>query len=306
MYEYIDAIKKCFVIDGRTSRRGYWIFVLFYILFGILIFAGLIILSKIIAIFSLGLGIITLLIPWFLYCFFIAIAFFTITIRRLHDINKSGWWIFIGFIPVIGFFWLLFLSLIKGDDIKNEYGEVPVEIIGKPIQWRKIITVIIFVLLGIAIVLFFVSMINDSIKSDNQKKVNEANQIRIEEEINSVILPVSFIIERVRNGINKGGDVTDFSEKLTFIDNILIEGEYFYNIKEGPHCTNNSNNCIHNEHCVVANGQWSGDDECRGQSPTIKDIKQNLRDTMMYVKSEELDKCPPSEYVTCYRITEIK
>jgi len=37
-----------------------------------------------------------------------------ICVRRLHDIGKSGWWIFISFIPIVGFIWLIVLLATKG------------------------------------------------------------------------------------------------------------------------------------------------------------------------------------------------
>jgi uncharacterized membrane protein YhaH (DUF805 family) len=46
-----------------------------------------------------------------------------VTIRRLHDVNKSGWnllWIFTG----IGFLYVIYLEIIKGTDGPNNYGEV--------------------------------------------------------------------------------------------------------------------------------------------------------------------------------------
>jgi len=47
-----------------------------------------------------------------------------IQIRRWHDRDKSGWWVFIGFIPIIGPLWTLIeLGFLPGTPGPNHYGE---------------------------------------------------------------------------------------------------------------------------------------------------------------------------------------
>jgi uncharacterized membrane protein YhaH (DUF805 family) len=48
-----------------------------------------------------------------------------VTVRRLHDVGKSGWMFFVIFIPIIGFFWLLYLLTLEGDKHDNEFGPDP-------------------------------------------------------------------------------------------------------------------------------------------------------------------------------------
>lgn len=43
-------------------------------------------------------------------------------VRRLHDINKSGWWLLIGLVPLIGGLVLLYFYLCKGDQEPNSFG----------------------------------------------------------------------------------------------------------------------------------------------------------------------------------------
>lgn len=51
-------------------------------------------------------------------------AGFAITAKRFHDRGKSGWWNLIGFVPVLGFFWLLIeCGMLRGDEAGNAYGE---------------------------------------------------------------------------------------------------------------------------------------------------------------------------------------
>jgi uncharacterized membrane protein YhaH (DUF805 family) len=48
-----------------------------------------------------------------------------LTVRRIHDVGRSGWFIFILLIPIIGWIWGLILTLSEGDGGKNKYGLDP-------------------------------------------------------------------------------------------------------------------------------------------------------------------------------------
>ena len=61
---------------------------------------------------------------YILYLLFIFIPNLAVAFRRLHDIGKSGWWILIVLIPLIGVIW--FLVLMAGESVPdNEYGPNP-------------------------------------------------------------------------------------------------------------------------------------------------------------------------------------
>ena len=49
----------------------------------------------------------------------------SVSVRRLHDIGKSGWWLFIGLIPLIGSLLLLVWSFMDSEPDENQYGENP-------------------------------------------------------------------------------------------------------------------------------------------------------------------------------------
>ena len=106
---YLDAWKKFVTFDGRARRKEFWFFMLINMVIacvlGVIPKAGVIIMS----IFELA-----ALLPG------IAAG-----IRRMHDIGKSGWWLCIGFIPLIGFIWLLILTLKDSESGSNEYGDCP-------------------------------------------------------------------------------------------------------------------------------------------------------------------------------------
>jgi uncharacterized membrane protein YhaH (DUF805 family) len=60
-----------------------------------------------------------------LYYFFILIPSLAVFVRRLHDVGKSGWFILISLIPLVGAIWLLVLVLTDSDTGDNEYGPNP-------------------------------------------------------------------------------------------------------------------------------------------------------------------------------------
>jgi uncharacterized membrane protein YhaH (DUF805 family) len=119
MKYYKDAVIRYFDFEGRTSRKYYWMFVL----------VNIVILIVIRQFEELQLGDVSTYqggILSNLYNFFIFIPSISICVRRLHDINKSGWWILLFFIPIIGMIWLIILNIKKGDVGENEYGKPPV------------------------------------------------------------------------------------------------------------------------------------------------------------------------------------
>ena len=110
-----DAIRSGFDnyvnFEGRASRAAYWWWVLFAILASIA--ANIIDAIIGVPIFSLLVG---------LGLFLPGLA---VLVRRLHDTNRSGWWILIGLIPFIGFIVLLIFVLEKGNPGPNDYGPPP-------------------------------------------------------------------------------------------------------------------------------------------------------------------------------------
>ncbi|AXX59757.1 Integral membrane protein [Vibrio vulnificus] len=50
-----------------------------------------------------------------------------VTVRRLHDIGRTGWWVLIGLIPLIGLIVLIIFAATDGNEGSNEYGSNPKE-----------------------------------------------------------------------------------------------------------------------------------------------------------------------------------
>lgn len=113
MNYFMEALKKYAVFSGRATRSEYWYFVLFYIILAVI--AGIID-----GVIGSEMGILGLVVGLGLF-----IPSLSVTVRRLHDIGKSGWMILISFIPLIGGIWLLILMAMDSQASENEYGANP-------------------------------------------------------------------------------------------------------------------------------------------------------------------------------------
>ena len=95
--------------SSRSSRSEYWWWVLFAVIAGIV--------SQILDAIVGTTPILNLLTSLALLLPGLAVA-----VRRLHDIDRSGWWLLIVLIPVIGWIVLLIWAVKRGDDGVNRYG----------------------------------------------------------------------------------------------------------------------------------------------------------------------------------------
>lgn len=100
--------------SGRASRSQFWWFYLFYSIISFIISAAVIISGSTVLTVVQYLVILALLLPNLGLC-----------VRRLHDIDKSGWWYLIGLIPIIGAIILLVWFCQNSQMTPNEYGPVP-------------------------------------------------------------------------------------------------------------------------------------------------------------------------------------
>jgi uncharacterized membrane protein YhaH (DUF805 family) len=135
-------------IAGRSSRREYWMFVLFnlivLVVFAALFFAfagGAASLDPSNlggAMIGAGMGLLLLLfIPFYIWALVTAAASLAVTVRRFHDLNLSGWiyvlFIVLGFIPfvnLLSFIALVVMMCLRGTQGPNKYGEDPTDVSG--------------------------------------------------------------------------------------------------------------------------------------------------------------------------------
>jgi uncharacterized membrane protein YhaH (DUF805 family) len=109
---YLMALKKYVDFSGRSRRKEYWMFFLFNIIIAVVL--GII--EGILGIAGVISG---------LYCLAILLPGIAVTIRRLHDTDRSGWWILVGLVPIIGGLVLLFFMIQDGKPGENQYGPNP-------------------------------------------------------------------------------------------------------------------------------------------------------------------------------------
>ncbi len=120
---YIKVLKNYANFEGRARRKEYWMFTLINV---IIYIAFMILMSIIGVIFELGVTILTLSpVISGLYTLAILVPSLAVSVRRLHDIGKSGWFILISFIPIVGTIILLVWACQEGMPEANEYGENP-------------------------------------------------------------------------------------------------------------------------------------------------------------------------------------
>jgi uncharacterized membrane protein YhaH (DUF805 family) len=106
---FVDAIKSCFRharANGRAPRSEYWYFFLFALVVQIAL---------------------RLIYPPLAYVFDLAVFLpgIAVAIRRLHDIDRSAWWLLIGFVPIVGTILLIIWFCQRSDDGENRFGAPP-------------------------------------------------------------------------------------------------------------------------------------------------------------------------------------
>jgi len=117
---YFAAFKKYAVLSGRAARREFWYFLLCNLIVWIFLAA----------------------VDWMaggfrdegypelfteLYGLVTVIPILAVSVRRLHDSELSGWWVLIGFVPLVGGLVLLWLMALEGTPGSNRYGAKPTE-----------------------------------------------------------------------------------------------------------------------------------------------------------------------------------
>lgn len=115
---FLIALKKYATFSGRAQRAEYWYFVLFYIL----IFIGLSILDGMTGSFSAesGMGFLG-----GLFSLALLIPSIAVGARRLHDTGRSGWWLLLALIPLVGAIVLLVFTVQDSTPGDNQYGPNP-------------------------------------------------------------------------------------------------------------------------------------------------------------------------------------
>ncbi|MFI1396061.1 DUF805 domain-containing protein [Streptomyces sp. NPDC020681] len=109
---YVDVLKKYAVFSGRARRQEYWMFALFNV-----------VISIVLSIVDNVAG--TSPILGAVYSLLVLLPALGVTVRRLHDTDRSGWWILIGAVPLVGFIILIVFLASEGKAEQNAHGPNP-------------------------------------------------------------------------------------------------------------------------------------------------------------------------------------
>ncbi len=114
---YLEVLKKYAVFSGRAARNEYWPFVLINFVVAVLLAFPLGLLK--------GLAHVDLTFISHLYTLAVFCPGLAVGIRRLHDTDRSGWWLLLSLIPVIGSIAVLVFLCMEGSPSSNKFGEKP-------------------------------------------------------------------------------------------------------------------------------------------------------------------------------------
>lgn len=112
MNSYLAVWKKYVDFKGRAGRSEFWIFTLVNVVIMILLTA----VNNRPEEPNLIMG---------LFALAIILPSFAVTARRMHDIDRSGWWQLVSLIPMVGGIALLVMCALKGVPGANRFGEPP-------------------------------------------------------------------------------------------------------------------------------------------------------------------------------------
>lgn len=117
---YLNALRRYFDFSGRSSRSQFWMFQLVMLLFIVVAVEIDLLRGN-----TFGLGQYGQVTDGVILFHFV--PQWSVSIRRLHDVGKSGWWYLVSLLP-FGGLWLLYLQCCSSEPGTNDYGEDPRDI----------------------------------------------------------------------------------------------------------------------------------------------------------------------------------
>ncbi|HHQ4673417.1 DUF805 domain-containing protein [Aeromonas veronii] len=110
---YISVLKQYAVFSGRAHRTEYWMFVLCNVI--VMLLLGMV--DKLIG------GDNELISS--IYSLAVLLPSLAVAARRLHDTDRSAWWLLLGLIPIIGTLVLIYFMVCNGQQGPNRFGDDP-------------------------------------------------------------------------------------------------------------------------------------------------------------------------------------
>ncbi len=112
---FLDVVKNHYIdFNGRADRQQYWMFALLCFIINVILFILSIATPKIGGLFTF---------INFLVQLALLLPSLSIIARRLHDTDRSGWWMLIGLLPIVGGIILLVFLVLPGTPGQNRFGD---------------------------------------------------------------------------------------------------------------------------------------------------------------------------------------
>ncbi|MFI1735700.1 DUF805 domain-containing protein [Streptomyces acidicola] len=109
---FVEVLKKYAVFSGRARRKEYWMFALFASIIYVVLAA-------------IGFTVLDSLVPALVFYVAVLLPALGVTVRRLHDTGRTGWWILIGVVPLVGEIVMLVFLCGDSEAGENQYGPNP-------------------------------------------------------------------------------------------------------------------------------------------------------------------------------------
>lgn len=115
---YLEVLKKYAVFTGRARRKEYW----YYFLINFVIITALLLVDNMLGTLDkeAGVGLVSSI-----YMLAVLLPGLAVAVRRLHDSDRTGWWVLITLIPIVGPIVLIFFLIQDSVPGENQYGPNP-------------------------------------------------------------------------------------------------------------------------------------------------------------------------------------
>ncbi|MBK1617040.1 hypothetical protein CKO42_00950 [Lamprobacter modestohalophilus] len=115
---YLEVLRKYAVFTGRARRKEYW----YYFLINFLIITALLLIDNMLGTLDpeAGMGLLS-----GIYALAVLIPGIAVAVRRLHDTDRTGWWVLIALIPIVGPIILIFFLIQDSTAGDNRFGPNP-------------------------------------------------------------------------------------------------------------------------------------------------------------------------------------
>ncbi|MGH3381178.1 MAG: DUF805 domain-containing protein [Actinoallomurus sp.] len=112
---YLAVLKNYANFDGRARRTEYWMFFLINLIIAVVLNV-------------IGVAVKAAAFAGDIYALALLIPSIAVGVRRLHDTGRSGWWLLIGLIPLVGTIVLIVFLATEGQQGDNAYGPDPKQV----------------------------------------------------------------------------------------------------------------------------------------------------------------------------------